>query len=183
MLRYLMRNKLSSICDKLEKDRCTGVEMTPKQLLYKSFAALKVKGLDKLILQVDSDYLSYCPNDLFQLQVLSFVYECINCLAPIYVKNYFISIHTVHGIGTRQAWKGNLYALRCNTTQYGIRSIHYSGVRLWNSLPIEIKESKSLPNVRKKLKSHFLSSYKKMNFCLSYSLIDCCCLSPYLVFV
>ena len=47
-----------------------------------------------------------------------------------------------------------------NTTQYGIRSIHYSGVRLWNSLPTEIKESRSLPNFRKKLKSHFLLSYK-----------------------
>ena len=60
-------------------------------------------------------------NDLFQLQVASFVYECIDSLAPIYFRNYFISIHTVHGIGlTRQAWKGDLYALRCNTTQYGI---------------------------------------------------------------
>ena len=69
-------------------------------------------------------------NDLFQLQVASFVYECINSLAPIYFKNYFTSIHTVSGTGTRQAWKGDLHALRCNTTQYGIRSIHYSGVRL-----------------------------------------------------
>ena len=82
----------------------------------------------------------------------------------MYFKNYFISVHTVHGIGTRQAWKGDLYALRCNTTQYGIRSIHYSGVRLWNSLPTEIKESKSLPNFRKKLKSHFFIKLQIMNF-------------------
>ena len=44
-------------------------------------------------------------NDLFQLQVASFVYECINSLAPIYFKNYFTSIHTVHGIGTRKLGK------------------------------------------------------------------------------
>ena len=97
-------------------------------------------------------------DDLFQLQVVSFLYECINSLAPIYFKIYLTNIHTVYGIGTRQAWKGDLYALRYNTTQYGIRSIHYSGVRLWNSLPTEIKESRSLPNFRKKLKSHFLLS-------------------------
>ena len=96
-------------------------------------------------------------NDLFQLQVASFVYECINSLAPIYFKNYFTSIHTVHGIGTRQAWKGDLYALRCNATQYGIRSIHYPGVCLWNSLPTEIKESRSLPNFRKKIKISFFT--------------------------
>ena len=92
---------------------------------------------------------------MFQLQVASFVHECINSLAPIYFKNYFTSIHTVHGIGTCQAWKGDLYALRYNTTQYGIRSIHYSGVRLWNSLPTEIKETRSLPNFRKKIKISF----------------------------
>ena len=89
-------------------------------------------------------------NDLFQLQVASFVYECINSLAPIFLKNYFTSIHTVHGIGTRQTWKGDLYN-QCNTTQYGIRSINYSGVRLWNSLPTEIKESRSLPNFYKSM--------------------------------
>ena len=50
-------------------------------------------------------------SDLFQLQVAGFVYECINSLAPIYFKNYFTSIQTVHGIGTRQACKGDLHAL------------------------------------------------------------------------
>ena len=95
-------------------------------------------------------------NDLFQLQVASFVYECINSLAPIYFKNYCTGIHTVHGIRTCQARKGHFYdALRCITMQYGIRSIHYSSVRLWNSLPIDIKESNSLQNFKKKLKSHF----------------------------
>ena len=49
-------------------------------------------------------------NDLCQLQVASSVYECSNPLAPIYFKNYFNSIHTVHGIGTRQARKEDLYA-------------------------------------------------------------------------
>ena len=50
-------------------------------------------------------------NDLFQLQVASFVYECISSLASIYFQNYFTSIHNVHGIGTCQARKGDLYAL------------------------------------------------------------------------
>ena len=54
----------------------------------------------------------------------------------------------IHSIGTRQSKKGDLYALRCNT-KYGIRSIHYSGVRMWNSLPSDIKASKSLSNFKK----------------------------------
>ena len=34
---------------------------------------------------------------------------------------------------------GRKFVCSHNTTHYGIRSIHYSGVRLWNSLPIESK--------------------------------------------
>ena len=99
-------------------------------------------------------------NDIFKLQVTSFVYECLNNLAPIYFREYFVNIHSVHNIGTRQSKKGGRFALRCNTTQYGLRSIHYSGVRIWNSLPVEIRESPSLSVFKKKLKDLFLVSYK-----------------------
>ena len=99
-------------------------------------------------------------NDIFKFQVTSFVYECLNNLAPIYFSDYFVSIHSVHNVGTRQSKKGDLFALRCNTTQYGLRSIHYLGVRIWNSLPIEIRESPSLSIFKKKLKDFLLASYK-----------------------
>ena len=66
--------------------------------------------------------------DLFQVQVLSFVYECVNKIAPSYFSGYFTGINMIHNIGTRQSKKGDLYALHCNATKYGIRSIHYSGV-------------------------------------------------------
>ena len=59
---------------------------------------------------------------------LSFMYV----FAPVYFRYYFTSIHSIHSIGTRQSRKGGLYAIHCNTIQYGLRSIHYSGVRIWN---------------------------------------------------
>ena len=60
-------------------------------------------------------------NDIL-LQVTSFVYECLNNLAPIYFREYFVSIYSVHNIGTWKSKKGDLFALQCNTTQYGLRS-------------------------------------------------------------
>ena len=99
-------------------------------------------------------------SDIIFLHVVSFVFECVHNLAPTYFRNYFTSIQSIHDIGTRQSLKGDLFALRCNTTQYGLRSIHYSGVRLWNSLPCEIQDSPSLPVFRKKIKSHILENYK-----------------------
>ena len=99
-------------------------------------------------------------NDLFKLQVTSFVYECRNNLAPIYFREYFVCIHSVHSIRKRKSKKGYLFGLRCNTTQYGLRSIHYSGVRIWDSLPVEIRESSSLSNFKKKLKDYFFALYE-----------------------
>ena len=98
---------------------------------------------------------------IFQLQILSFVFECINRLSPACFKCYLVSISDIHHIGTRQAKKGDLYVQHRNTTQYGIRSIHYAGARHWNDLPTELKESTSLYNFKTKLKNHFLSSYKQ----------------------
>ena len=99
-------------------------------------------------------------NDVFQLQLASFVYECLNDLSPLYFRNYFTNICDIHSIGTRQSKKGDLFAERRNTTQYGLRSIRYHGVRLWNLLPITAREATSLSNFRKKLKFHFLLNYQ-----------------------
>ena len=99
-------------------------------------------------------------SDIIIFHIVSFVFECVHNLAPTYFRNYFTSIQSIHDIGTRQSLKGDLFALRCNTTQYGLRSIHYTGVRLWNSLPCEIRDSPSLPVFRKKIKTHILENYK-----------------------
>ena len=94
------------------------------------------------------------------LHIVSFLFECVHNLAPTYFRNYFTSIQSIHDIGTRQSLKGDLFALRYNTTQCGLRSIHYTGVRLSNSLPCEIRDSPSLPVFRKKIKTHILENYK-----------------------
>ena len=67
-------------------------------------------------------------NDMFQFQVASFVYECTNNIAPVYFRNYLTRINAIHSIdihriGTRHSMKNDLYAVSCNTTQYGLRSI------------------------------------------------------------
>ena len=81
---------------------------------------------------------------IFQPQILSFVFECINNFSPTCFKYYFVSISDIHHIGTRQAKKGDFYVEHRNTTQYGTRSIRYAGARHWNDLPTELKESMSL---------------------------------------
>ena len=102
---------------------------------------------------------------IFQLQLSSFVYECINNISPVHFQNYFNKIHVlnIHQISTRQAVRGDLFVEHRSMIQYGIHSIQYLGARLWNDLPLLIRNSPSVTNFRKNLKIHFLSTYKQVN--------------------
>ena len=53
----------------------------------------------------------------------------------------------------------NLYVVSVNTTQYGLRSLKFTGPRLWNSLPTSITNSNSLRRFRKTLKNAILNCY------------------------
>jgi len=53
----------------------------------------------------------------------------------------------------------NLYVASVNTTQYGLRSLKFTGPRLWNSLPTSITNSDSLRIFRKTLMDSMLNRY------------------------
>ena len=94
-------------------------------------------------------------NDINNLQTASFVYECINGLAPQYFENFFTSLSSKYSIGTRQSKKGNLFLERQNTVQYGIRSIQYAGAKLWNSIPCELRLASSIKKIQIRTKDVF----------------------------
>ena len=62
-------------------------------------------------------------NDVFQLQLASFVYECVNNLSPLYFRNYFTAISSTHSIGTRQSKRGDLFVERNNTVICSLEEI------------------------------------------------------------
>ena len=83
-------------------------------------------------------------HDLFQLKLLSFVYESVNKISPVRFHNFFKSVESVHQYGTRQAGKDDILPQK-NTSQYGLRSVRYNGAKCWNDIPVEIKR---LPSVK-----------------------------------
>ena len=99
-------------------------------------------------------------DDIRQLQLLSFVYDCQNKLAPAYFHNFFVQCAQIHSYSTRLASRGDLFLERKNTFQYGIRSIEYNGARLWNMVPVHVRESPSPSVFRSNLKKYFLNQYK-----------------------
>ena len=103
----------------------------------------------------DLDLLTLC--DICNLQVASFVFECINGLSPSYFHEYFKLISSKHTIRTRQSTIGNLFLERRNTDRYGRRSIQFYGVILWNSIPCEIRNLTTTGCFRTELKKHYIS--------------------------
>ena len=99
-------------------------------------------------------------SDIHSLQLLSFAYYCVSHITPDYFIDYFRHVSDVHSICIRHAIRDDLFLERRHTTQYGIRSVQYSGEKLWNSIPIELRSFKSASQFRVKLKVCFLFQYK-----------------------
>ena len=98
-------------------------------------------------------------SDILSFQLLSFIYQCQHDPPVSHFENLVIPLENVHNYGTRQATKGNLYLKQIHTTQYGIRSVKYTGSILWNDLPVSIRKVPSLSIFKKRLKEYFFKSY------------------------
>ena len=75
-------------------------------------------------------------DDIIKLQTLSFVYQWSHRLLPSCFNEYFKFTSPVRSYSTRQSCDGNLYLDSVNTTHYSVRSLKFTGSRLWISLPI-----------------------------------------------
>ena len=99
--------------------------------------------------------------DLFQLKLLCFVYDCVNKSSPSCFHNLFESVTNGHQYGTRQATKNDIFLTRKNTLQYGIRSVRFFGAKSWNNIAVDIKRSSSAFSFRQKLRAFlFLNNYQ-----------------------
>ena len=64
-------------------------------------------------------------SDIHSLQLLLFVYDCVNHITPDYLSDYFRHVSDVHYICTRQVVRDDLCLERRHTTQFGIISVQY----------------------------------------------------------
>ena len=80
-------------------------------------------------------------SDIIHLEILSFVYQWYHKLSPSCFVNYFNPVSSIHSYNTRQSQIDNLFVKSVHTTQYGIRSLSYTGPKLWNSLSIDVKKA------------------------------------------
>ena len=97
-------------------------------------------------------------DDVFKTKLLTFVYESINKLTPVYFHNFFCHVTSIHSHNTRQSTSGGQFLAQRNTLQYGLRSIRYTGAKQWNGLPTTMRFSSSKFLFKKHLKDYFLNA-------------------------
>ena len=75
------------------------------------------------------------------------------------IVNYFNPVSSIHSYNTRQSQIDNLFVKSVHTTQYGIRSLSYTGPKLWNSLSIDVKKIKPFSSFRQYIKNSVIDGY------------------------
>ena len=93
-------------------------------------------------------------SEIFELRLLTFVFDSVKKTSPSCFHDFFLFNSSVHQYSTRQASQGDLYMFRRNSLQYGLKSIRYLGAKLWNTLPIELRNAPSKASFKAKLKMH-----------------------------
>ena len=71
--------------------------------------------------------------DFVSLQNCLFVHDYLNNNLPFRFKNYFRTIHVIHGKGTRSQQLGLLFVPHFSTKKYGLSSITRKCINSWNS--------------------------------------------------
>ena len=123
-----------------------------KLQLVQNFAARIISGKRKF------DHISSTIKDLGWLSVqdmlayrdAQMVYKIINGSVPLYLKNFVKRRSDVHNRSTRNSH--NLDIPKCRTS-FAQRSFGYRAIKLWNSLPNNVRESTSLNTFKQSLKT------------------------------
>ena len=96
--------------------------------------------------------------DLCNLHVGTFMYKYCNNLLPLTFNNTFTTNANNHKYSTRHA---SDFALPNCKLEFGSKSISYLGVKVWNTIPTQVKNSKSIHSFKTNYKKSFIFSYKQ----------------------
>ena len=95
-------------------------------------------------------------DELHSFLVLIFMFKYSHNLLPPSFANYFVPVNNVHYHNTRQS---NDYFLTFARTNLRKHNIKFTGSKLWNSLPAELKTCSSIASFKRKLKRHYSRNY------------------------
>ena len=95
--------------------------------------------------------------DIYTVQATTFMHKITYNVLPAHSTSLFNRCSNTHGHHTRASI--NNFFIEPRRTTLRSRTIRFSGPKLWNSLPNEIKEIRSLSRFKSIIINHILYSY------------------------
>jgi len=90
------------------------------------------------------------------------VYRCLHGQAPCYLADHLIPASDAAPRRHRRLRSANgncLIVSRCQLSMYGCRAFDYAGPTVWNSLPVELRNSDSFDSFKRFMKTILFSHY------------------------
>ena len=105
--------------------------------------------------------------DVFELQVSTFIFDCLHLNTPTNFHNWFLLNLNIHNYNTRSNFfdikiglnSNNLFIINARTTHYGLKLLKVSGPKIWNMIPNLIRNNQSVVSFKHNLKKHLLARY------------------------
>ena len=85
------------------------------------------------------------------------MYKSLNNIAPDYLTERFMKVSETHNRQLRSA-DNDLLKVPFSRTKYYDNSFTVSGAKLWNSLPLNIRQSPSIDSFKCSIKAHLLET-------------------------
>ena len=104
------------------------------------------------------------------------MFKIINKICPESLHGKFAERSSTSKYNTRN--KTDLQIPRLNL-DYSRKSFHYTGLKTWNVIPTQLRESNTLTQFKNGLKNHFLSRKKTTNYIFIYM---CMCMGVHIYF-
>ena len=90
------------------------------------------------------------------------IHKSLNGNAPSYINDLFVTNFTLHNRSTRHG-SINLVCPKVQRTCDGGRTFTVSGIKLWNSLPADVRRIDNINNFKSKLRTFFKSAYNDID--------------------
>ena len=87
-----------------------------------------------------------------QYKILTHAYKAINDSSPIYIRDMVEVYKPVRNL--RSTETVSLVLPKSRSVKYGNRSFVYAAPKLWNSLPVNVRNADTLTSFKKLLKTH-----------------------------
>jgi hypothetical protein len=128
------------------------IQNTAARIICKKFDYINTRSKDLL---TELKWMNVSQRRDFLMAKL--MYKCLNGLAPNYLSDLFTYERDVHQYETRTSQAMCLHVPKFRTELFKT-CLLYQGPRIWNELPLDVKQSKSLGSFHRK----YLNLYKKL---------------------